>query len=65
MLLAFLPCLRMRMGLYFSLTSSPGSVSSSVSGLGRVHLPRQEDKGTEAVPQGTRAEHRLRRLRVV
>ena len=33
--------------------------------LGRVHLPRQENQGTEAVPQGARAEHRLRRLRVV
>ena len=33
--------------------------------FGRVHFPRQENQGTEAVPQGTRAKHRLRRLRVV
>jgi len=32
--------------------------------LGRVHFPRQENQGTEAVPQGARAEHRLRRLRM-
>ena len=33
--------------------------------LGRVHLPRQENQGIEAVSQGTRAEYRLSRLRVV
>ena len=33
--------------------------------LGRIHRPRQENQGAEAVPQGARAEHRLSRLRVV
>ena len=32
--------------------------------FGRVHFPRQENQGAETVPQRTRAEHRLRRLRV-